>query len=240
MRSIVLMENASRLICETVIRTLGNPERCRVLLVCGPGNNGGDGFGAARHLHNVGASVCLLVAADMARLGGDAAANFAVVVAMSLPVVMLDPTSPGVSADRAVERLGGLDLMVDALFGTGLDRPAREPLATLIRWMNAQRKAGTRVLAVDVPSGLDCDTGAPLGDAVKADVTLTFCGPKRGFLELGAQEYVGEVVVGDIGVPRELVEELGTPLETRHPGADDARAEDPPSASPKRGDSASA
>lgn len=243
MASIVLMENAAREVAHTALDLLDDVDEPRVVVVCGPGNNGGDGLAAARHLHNAGAHVCILLAADADRLGGDAAANFAIVQGMHLPLIGVEP--PGLPADAeraanaAAERLGGTDLIVDALLGTGLDRPVREPLASLIRWMNAHAEKGTPVLAVDVPSGLDCDTGRPLGVAVTADVTVSFCGPKRGYLTLEAQQYVGEVVVGDIGVPRELVEEIGVMNSARPPGSDESEAGEPPPAAPKRGDSAS-
>ena len=131
------------------------------------------------------------------RAGTDAATNEGICRAMGLE--LLEPgRRPGSSPD----------VVVDAIFGTGLDRAVGGAAAGWIEWINGQDQP---VLAVDVPSGLDCDTGAPLGYAVRADRTVTFVGLKRGFLEPAAQPYIGEVVVVDIGAPIELYERLGTP-----------------------------
>jgi NAD(P)H-hydrate epimerase len=100
-------------------------------------------------------------------------------------------------------------VIVDAIFGTGLDREVRGRARDVIEWINA---ADRPVLAVDVPSGMDCDTGEPLGVAVRASTTVSFVGYKPGFNQLAAQPLVGEVVIGDIGSPRELTEKYGTPL----------------------------
>ena len=130
----------------------------------------------------------------------------------------------GAAVDRTVDRFGPPDLVVDALLGTGLASNVREPIAGLIGWVNELGRKGATVLAVDIPSGLDCDSGEPLGAAVQADVTVSFVGLKKGFTGLTAQGYIGEVIVADIGAPRELVESLGKRME-EHELPD--RAEDP-------------
>jgi NAD(P)H-hydrate epimerase len=118
------------------------------------------------------------------------------------------------SRGSASDRLSEVpDLVVDALFGTGLDREISGVHAELVALVNELGSEGAKVLAVDIPSGLDAETGEPHGIAVRADVTVTFVGLKTGMRRLKAQEYVGDVVVGDIGAPRELVERLGTRLE---------------------------
>lgn len=239
LRSIVLMENAAREVALAALDMTAQAEPARVLIVCGPGNNGGDGLGAARHLHNAGAVVSLLVPAGPMRPGSDGAEQHGIVRAMGLGAWSLGGGAPAEAAERAAEALGGVGLVVDAMFGTGLDRPLSEPWSTLAGWINQKRRSGTLVLAVDVPSGLDCDTGRAMGTAVRADVTVTFCAPRPGFLELGAQAYVGEVVVGDIGVPRELIEELGVPVRPLAAADDDAGPDEPPAATPHPGDSAS-
>ena len=104
----------------------------------------------------------------------------------------------------------GHAIIVDAIFGTGLDRPPAEPVAAIIEAINA---SGRPIVAVDVPSGLDCDTGRPLGACIRAEHTITFVAEKVGFESPQARAYLGEVTVGDIGVPRELVEQIaGMPL----------------------------
>jgi NAD(P)H-hydrate epimerase len=97
-------------------------------------------------------------------------------------------------------------LIIDAIFGTGLDRDVSGLAADTIRWINS---SGVPVLAADVPSGMDCETGKPLGVCVKAAATVTFVGLKSGFLQPHAQEWLGEVIVADIGAPRELIDRLG-------------------------------
>lgn len=206
MPSIILMENAAIRLCETAKRMLGKKASPRVAIFCGPGNNGGDGLALARHLHNAGARVRIILAGSPERYTEGAAANVKIVQAMKLEVV----------GSRSVIRTP--DLIVDALLGTGVDRPVEGEVARLIRAINTIGSRGSPVLSVDIPSGLDADTGAPWGNAVRADVTLTLVGFKRGFLELAARPYLGRVEVGDIGVPRELAVRLGTGLVPRRIG----------------------
>jgi NAD(P)H-hydrate epimerase len=165
-----------------------------VLIVCGGGNNGGDGFAAARHLHSAGCAPLLLAATPVSQLTGDAAANAQIAGRIGIPI---EPATP--------ERIGDApaDLIIDALLGTGLDQPPREPAAALIRAMNAR---GLPILAVDLPSGLDCDTGRPLGPSehcIRAHVTATMVAEKAGFPR--ARPWTGEVIVADIGAPPEAV-----------------------------------
>jgi NAD(P)H-hydrate epimerase len=201
MPSIILMENAARALAEQAMRMLRKRNRPEgpVLIICGSGNNGGDGWALARHLHNHGVNVTIVPLKDP-REGSDAAVNANICRTMKL-------------REASVEELDahrGAALIVDALFGTGLDRAIEGEAAEIVEWIN---NAGRPVLAVDAPSGLDVDTGEPLGPCVQATATVTFVGPKPGFDELECQRYVGEVIVGDIGAPRELVEELGTKIE---------------------------
>jgi NAD(P)H-hydrate epimerase len=196
---IVLMENAARALADEAIRMLATagckPGRTpgSVLIVCGPGNNGGDGYASARHLHNHGVAVTLAPIGEP-REGSDAAVNARIGRLMNLPLVRLDDAA-----------LGERDLIIDALLGTGLERPVEGEAASAIAWMN---RAGVPVLAADVPSGLDCDTGRALGDAVRAARTVTFVALKPGFLVPSSRAYTGDVVVADIGAPRELIERL--------------------------------
>lgn len=175
--SLALMENAGRAVADAVAGS-------RVLVVCGRGNNGGDGYVAARHLANRGRVVTLL---EEGEPRGDAAV-------MAVGARRL--------CARATEfPAGGFDAIVDALYGTGLDRPVEGRGAELIDRINA---AGVPVTAADVPSGLDADTGRPLGRAVRAAVTVTLGLPKAGFAAGAA--WVGRVIVADIGLPRALLE----------------------------------
>jgi len=193
---IVLMENAARAVAHEAVAALGD---CvgEILIVCGGGNNGGDGLAAARHLHNCGGDVTILLATDPAKYSGEALANWRIVEAMNLHVEPAHPkhldNSPAV-------------IIIDALFGTGLTQPPRDPAAHLIEAMN---HAHIPILAVDVPSGLDCDTGEPLGSVcVRAARTVTFVAEKVGFANPAAAPYLGHVLVAAIGCPCELIHEV--------------------------------
>jgi NAD(P)H-hydrate epimerase len=190
--SIVLMENAGRNMAELLLKlgTAGSVAVC-----CGKGNNGGDGFVIARHLGIAGIDVRVLLFAEAAALTGDAAINFNILVKSSLPVMAMLP----LDEDKLRTTLVEADWIVDALFGTGLQGPVRPPFDRVIEAINA---SGKRVLAVDIPSGLDCDTGRPLGATVRATHTATVMANKVGFVKPEALPWVGQVHVIDLGVPR--------------------------------------
>jgi NAD(P)H-hydrate epimerase len=228
--SIVLMENAAFHLADIALHMLREVASPRILILCGPGNNGGDGLALARHLHNAQARVEIILAAEVDAYRGDAAANLDTAQRMGLSLTVVDGLDPAGAMRRAVDRGGPPDLVVDALLGTGASEAVREPIRGLIREVNRLSGNGPLVVAVDLPSGLDCDTGQALGAAVHADVTVTFCGLKQGFLALAAQEYIGDVVVVDIGAPLELTARLGRPLD-QEPHPDDA----PPPRPTRRG-----
>ncbi|MCP3904201.1 MAG: NAD(P)H-hydrate epimerase [Planctomycetes bacterium] len=193
---IVLMENAARALAAVALRMLD--PGATALIVCGSGNNGGDGWALARHLHNAGARP-VVAALGEPRGEGDAGVNRAICGAMGVEEVDIDRLDE--------HRAAGL--VVDAIFGTGLTRPVEGRAAQVIAWINA---GVAPVLAVDIPSGLDGDSGVPLGVAVRATETVTFVGMKPGFLVSGADAWTGTVTIGDIGAPRELTERFGRPL----------------------------
>ena len=195
---VVLMENAGRGAAELLMRL--NPAKQKVVICCGKGNNGGDGFVIARHLDNHGWSVQVLIFADLADLTGDALTMF-----QSINKSKLDVQEPQYLPVREFERS---DIwIVDALFGTGLSGPVRHPFSAIIQEMNA---SPSPIFAVDIPSGLDCDTGLPLGICVRATVTATFVAQKKGFAEPAAKQWLGEVHVIDIGAPRAALSEPRT------------------------------
>jgi NAD(P)H-hydrate epimerase len=193
---VVLMENAGRG-CAELLRSLGVTGP--VVICCGKGNNGGDGLVIARHLDNAGVPVRVLLFADPAGLVGDAAVNCRIVERSGLPLVM-NPNN-----DALTHELAAAQWVVDALFGSGLQGPLRPPFDRVVEAINA---SGARVLAVDIPSGLDADTGRPLGPTVRAHHTATVAAPKRGFFELEAKPWLGEIHVIDMGAPRRLTEEI--------------------------------
>jgi NAD(P)H-hydrate epimerase len=193
----VLMENAGRGAAELLIRLGINGQ---VVICCGKGNNGGDGFVMARHLENRCVRVQVLLFAAPQTLAGDAAVNYRILERSGIPItVHADPLA---DLDRLRQALASGDWIVDGLFGTGLTGPVRSPLDRVIEAINA---APAKVFALDIPSGLDCDTGLPLGATVWAHHTATFVAAKKGFAGPEAQRWVGDVHVVDIGVPACLV-----------------------------------
>jgi NAD(P)H-hydrate epimerase len=196
----VLMENAGRGAAELL---LGLGVRGRVVVCCGKGNNGGDGYVIARHLDNRRVNVNVLLFAHPQELTGDAATAYRIIAFSELPVAIFD--RPPLSEENLRRELAGADWIVDALCGTGLQGPVLPPLDQAVAAINA---AGARVLAVDLPSGLDCDTGQPLGPAIRADHTATFVAMKKGFANPAAAPWLGQVHIVDIGAPRRLLEDV--------------------------------
>jgi ADP-dependent NAD(P)H-hydrate dehydratase / NAD(P)H-hydrate epimerase len=162
------------------------PVAHRIVIVCGAGNNGGDGYVLARFAQAAGLTVTTLAATSPDMLRGDARQAYEELRASGAQV---QPYAP--------ERLAGGDVIVDALLGTGLRGPAREEVARVIRDIN---NSGRPVLAVDVPSGLDSDTGVPLGDTVRADCTITFVGLKTGLFIGNGPEFAGTVFFDDLEI----------------------------------------
>ncbi len=208
--SIVLMENAARALAAVARSMMRDADTRRAVIFAGPGNNGGDGLAAARHLHNAGCDVRICLAADLDRVKGDAATNLAIVRAMGLSVRVVDAGDPARSVDDAMDGWAPPGLVVDALLGTGLKRPPRPPISTLIARINDLGAAGWGVVSADVPSGLDADSGEAAGAVVRADATVTFAALKPAFRVEAAGRFTGRVSVGDIGAPRELLDRLGT------------------------------
>jgi NAD(P)H-hydrate epimerase len=190
---ILLMENAAIGVAAAAAR-MAEGRTGPIVVVCGPGNNGGDGFAAARHLANRGHDVRVQLALPSEAYGdkSDAAANLEIVRAMGIPL-------------REGIEIATPALVIDALLGTGLTRQLREPFRSAVLRMN---DAPCPILAVDLPSGLDANSGEVLGVAVRATVTATMVAPKVGFTRKDGPAHVGEVVVIDIGVPRSVVERV--------------------------------
>src|SRR3972149_785489 len=198
---IVLMKNAGRNMEEEVLQMIDNPHQAKVAILCGKGNNGGDGFVVARHLHNHSIRVDVFLVAKISDIlkDGDAGTNLQILLNMKIPVKeILD--IPGVNS--ILKELNGYNILADALFGTGLSGDVREPFKTLISGVNNLNKP---TLSVDIPSGLDCNTGKFLGAAIKATKTVTFAVAKKGFYLNDGPSYTGKVIVLDIGIPKELI-----------------------------------
>ncbi len=196
MSGLVLMENAGRgvadVLCRLAETEFGRPPG-RVVVCCGKGNNAGDGFVIARHLDLRGHRVHVLVWAEEAELTGDAGANYAILRQCGVPIELFGSRH---DAARLQEQLMETKWIIDALLGTGARGEPRPPLDAVIDQINA---AAARRLAVDLPSGLDCDTGVAARHTIRAHETCTFMAMKQGFLAAGAEHYTGRVHVLDIG-----------------------------------------
>jgi ADP-dependent NAD(P)H-hydrate dehydratase / NAD(P)H-hydrate epimerase len=192
----VLMETAGRACAEAVQERLPKNSVGKVGVLCGKGNNGGDGLVAARYLINAGHRVDVYLLTKAEQLQGDAAQNYRILERLGFPVHEINQAAALKSLD-----LSGCDVLLDAIFGTGLSTEVRGLMAEAIRAINA---ASVPVVSVDIPSGVSCDSGAVLGVAVKANHTVTFGYPKCGHLLYPGASLCGDLSVADIGFPPDL------------------------------------
>jgi hydroxyethylthiazole kinase-like uncharacterized protein yjeF len=192
--SMVLMENAALAIVDTIGGHF--PDARRVAILCGPGNNGGDGFAVGRQLATRGYDVRLLLAAFGRPLSNDCSRQLEICQAMELEI-----HEAGADWPAAAAALAGAELVVDALFGTGLARPLASPYDLLVEWISTQPAP---VVAVDVPSGLDASSAHPIGPAVRADLTVTFAAPRVAHVLFPSAAWCGELAVADLGVSFDL------------------------------------
>lgn len=204
----LLMENAGRGASELLL----SMEPQRVAVFCGPGNNGGDGYVVARHLALAGVDTVVLEFAAPERSRGDAEQMRLIVRRLcereTRHLASHACWSSDVEASLA-SQLDDCDVCVDALLGTGFAGEVREPIASAIRLLNETRARGARTMALDLPSGLDANTGEPAEPTVIADLTATFAARKVGFEKTPAKTVLGRVEVVSIGVPVELLERAG-------------------------------
>ena len=191
--SLTLMENAGRAVAREAARMA--PSGSTVAVLCGPGNNGGDGFVAARHLAAMGYAVELALLGSLEQLKGDAA---------QMAKAWTGSTQP---LSRVADLVAQVDIIVDALFGAGFTRPLDGPAAEAVGHIN---ESGRPVLAVDVPSGLDGSTGAASTPTVNATRTITFFRRKPGHLLLPGRNHCGETVVADIAIPASVLRSIPT------------------------------
>lgn len=199
---IVLMENAGRNAAAIILARLPQLRRNdagSIAVVCGRGNNGGDGFVIARHAANASIHVEIFLACDPDGLKGDALMNYTIAEKMRLPMYRFGTEND--IAERT-PRLQSAILVVDAVLGTGFSGSVRSPLDMVIRAIN---EANRYTIAIDVPSGLDCDSGEASNATVRADETITFVAGKIGFRAQAAQAYLGVIEVADIGAPLEII-----------------------------------
>jgi NAD(P)H-hydrate epimerase len=199
---VVLMENAARGASRVFLAHFAPPPNSRVLILCGRGNNGGDGYGMARILHKTGLKVTVLVLSEFNKIAGDALVNLEILRRIGLDILQV--TSEG-QWKKQRRLLKDCDFIIDGLLGTGLNSPVRGFYARVIDDLN---RANKPVTAIDIPSGLNADTGQVMGVAVQADLTITFGLPKVGQLVFPGAGLVGRLVQIDIGIPDAVVERI--------------------------------
>lgn len=196
---LLLMENAgsnaARIICREY------PSARHALIACGTGNNGGDGMVIARHLNNFGWKLQLVVVGNADRMTDSTRVQFEICTRMELPMAT---HSVGEQQAVSLRYLSSETVIIDALLGTGFRGVVRSPVCEFIKALNSSTRRA--LIAIDVPSGLDCDTGEASNAVIRADLTITFVARKRGFDQPGATVFTGRVEIADIGAPRELIE----------------------------------
>jgi NAD(P)H-hydrate epimerase len=194
--TLVLMENAGRAVADEAAAMCRKGRK--IAIFCGKGNNGGDGFVAARHLMTRGIKTDIFLAGTAEDVRNEAKVNLNIIVALGHEIITVTETSlSSVSC-----RMKGYGLMIDALLGVGLKGDVAGIFKDLIDMINA---SGTRVLAVDIPSGLDATTGKILGSCVRADTTVTFIAPKQGMEAGDGPKVCGRIIVKDLGVPADII-----------------------------------
>jgi len=193
---VVLMENAGRSCAELIKEKLSEKADARICIFCGTGNNGGDGYVIARHLINFGFTVFVVICGDEGTVKGDAKINLDILRNMGRQIEQIN-----LAEDNPAQKVKALaenaDMAVDALFGTGLKGRLNAPLRNLIDAIN---NCSCPKLAVDIPSGMDCDTGKSLGAVINASFTVTFAAVKKGFEAAGAKKHTGQIYVASIGI----------------------------------------
>lgn len=208
MHSLVLMENAAGNCARWLIERFAAGSRA--VLLCGSGNNGGDGLVIARHLRLADWRCAVFVLGPEEKLSADALANWKILTARnSADNTMIFPSAAHSSSEPVAESIASAiasaDVIIDAMLGSGARGTPRPPLD---RWIELANAASGKRIAIDIPTGLDADSGEPAQPTFRADATLTFVARKPGFDQPQAQEFLGEVSVLPIGIPLELVEEL--------------------------------
>jgi NAD(P)H-hydrate epimerase len=196
---LALMENAGYRAAREAYLMLDNPSNEAVLIVCGKGNNGGDGFCMARYLGWWGVRVAVVLLGQAGQVIDDARVNLNLMGLADVEFMECEPAEgPEVLGDVAPK----VNVIADAILGTGLDRDLRAEYIEIVNLLNS---AGKPILAIDIPTGLDCDTGLPLGASIKATRTITFGAPKQAFILEDSWELIGEVIVADISLPPMLL-----------------------------------
>ena len=203
----VLMENAGVQVVESMDEYFGDGVPELIAVMCGKGNNGGDGFVVARHLYAAGSSVRAYLFASAVDLQGAAAQNHRIAEELGVEIVEVPDTE---SWEKHSSDIAGFDCIVDALFGTGITGPLRGYFGSVVEAVN---DSGSIVVSVDLPSGLSADSGEVLGPTVEADLTVAFAAPKLCHIFPPAFDFIGELSVVDIGIPAAVIDAVGSTVE---------------------------
>jgi len=191
----VLMENAARGATRVFLKHFNPSPGSLIVILCGRGNNGGDGYVIAKYLHERGMCVSVAVFCDMSAVSGDALINLEILKRMNIEITEITDDEQWISFSDTIQKV---DFMIDGLFGTGLNSPVRGRFKKAIDYANASAKP---IMAVDIPSGLNADNGQVMGTAIKADLTVTFGFPKPGMFVFPGADLVGRIALIDIGIP---------------------------------------
>lgn len=188
----VLMENAGKKASQTALTMIKKPGK--ILSLCGKGNNGGDGFVCSRYLINKGFQVETVIFDDPEKMSDESKQNYKKIKVLDAKIYKFD-----LDFNKLNKKIQEADLIIDAIFGIGLSGKVRHPFDKIITSINQSKKT---VLALDIPSGLDATSGKVLGNCVKADKTVTFAFAKIGFIKNDGPNFVGKVIVADIGITK--------------------------------------
>lgn len=203
--SLVLMENAGRQVTAALESMFSDLAERHVAIVCGKGNNGGDGFVVARTLQQRGIAVSVFLVGQVAEVRGDARVNLEILGRIGLSVVEIADEGQW---ELHMSQVSACDLIIDALFGTGLKTPLAGIYETIVADIN---ELGIPVVSIDLPSGMSADTSDLIGDAIDATVTVTLGAPKLPLVLPPAEQQSGEVVIADIGIPADVIDGLDGP-----------------------------
>lgn len=200
--SLFLMENAGKAVADEVLGILKNKKSKKVAVICGKGNNGGDGFVAARYLVNQGFEVKNFLIGKVKEITSDSRANLDILLNLNQNIFEVIDMKTFNGYKKIIK---DCQMVIDAIFGVGLKGEIKEPAKTVINFLNRSKK---KIVSVDVPSGLDATSGLMLGACVRASSTVTFTLAKKGFFINDGPEFIGKLKIVDIGIPKNLMRNI--------------------------------